>query len=56
VLGTRRGELAAFHLGSRERLRYVSGHRGPVIGIAPSPKGNLLVSAGADGCRLWALA
>jgi hypothetical protein len=56
VLGTRRGELAAFHLGSRERLRYISGHRSPVIAITPSPKGNLLVSAGSDGCRLWALA
>jgi hypothetical protein len=56
VLGTRRGELAAFHLGSRERLRYINGHKGPVMAISPSPKDNLLVSAGADGCRLWAMA
>ena len=56
VLGTRRGELAAFHLGSRDRLRFISGHRGPVMAISPSPKGNLLLSAGGDGCRLWAVA
>lgn len=56
VLGTRRGELAAFHLGGRDRMRYISGHRGPVMAITPSPKGNLLLSAGGDGCRLWALA
>lgn len=55
ALGIRRGELLALHLGSRDPLRPISGHKGPVTSLSFAPKGNFLVSAALDGCRLWGL-